>query len=98
MSIEAIGAIGVPLTMPALATTTAQPAPSVFDAMVDAVNGLNQQMRANDQAVQAVALGDAGELHQVMMNLEKTRLSFELALQVRNKALEAYQELMRMQV
>ena len=98
MSIEAIGAIGAPFTMPALAATTAQPAPGVFDAMVDAVNGLNQQMSANDQAVQALALGDTGELHQVMMNLEKTRLSFELALQVRNKALEAYQELMRMQV
>jgi flagellar hook-basal body complex protein FliE len=33
-----------------------------------------------------------------MMSLEKTRLTFELALQVRNKTLEAYQELMRMQV
>lgn len=98
MSIEAIGAIGAPLALPALSTTAAQPAQGVFDAMVDAVNGLNQQMRSNDQAVQALALGDTGELHQVMMNMEKTRLTFELALQVRNKALEAYQELMRMQV
>lgn len=98
MSIEAIGAIGAPFTMPALSTTTPQATPGVFDAMVDAVNGLNQQMRTNDQSVQALALGDTGELHTVMMNLEKTRLTFELALQVRNKALEAYQELMRMQV
>jgi flagellar hook-basal body complex protein FliE len=98
MSIEAIGAISAPLTMPALAAPAAQPGAGVFDAMVDAVNGLNQQMRTNDQAVQALALGDTGELHQVMMNLEKSRLTFELALQVRNKALEAYQELMRMQV
>ncbi len=98
MSIEAIGAIGAPFSLPALATTTAQPAPGVFDSMVDAVDGLNRQMRDNDQAVQALALGDTGELHKVMMNLEKTRLTFELALQVRNKALEAYQELMRMQV
>ncbi len=98
MSIEAIGAISAPLTMPAFSAPAAQPANGVFDAMVDAVNGLNQQMHGNDQAVQALALGDTGELHQVMMNMEKTRLTFELALQVRNKALEAYQELMRMQV
>lgn len=98
MSIEAIGAIATSVPLQGLAAPAVQPTPGVFDAMVDAVNGLNQQMYRNDQAVQAVALGDTGELHQVMMNMEKTRLTFELALQVRNKALEAYQELMRMQV
>jgi flagellar hook-basal body complex protein FliE len=33
-----------------------------------------------------------------MMSLEKAKLSFELALQVRNKLLEAYQDIMRMQI
>jgi flagellar hook-basal body complex protein FliE len=98
MSIEAIGPLTAPLSISEFNMPAVQPAPGVFDAMVDAVNGLNQQMIGNDQAVQSLALGDTGELHQVMMNMEKARLSFELALQVRNKALEAYQELMRMQV
>lgn len=98
MSIEAIGAIATPVALQGLSAPAAQPHAGVFDALVDATNALNQQMHHNDQAVQAVALGDTGELHTVMMNLEKTRLTFELALQVRNKALEAYQELMRMQV
>jgi len=52
----------------------------------------------SQQAVQQLALGNTDNLHRVMMNLEQTRLSFELALAVRNKALEAYQDLMRMQV
>jgi flagellar hook-basal body complex protein FliE len=55
-------------------------------------------MQANDQSIQQLALGGTDNLHQVMITLERTRLAFELALQVRNKALEAYQELMRMQV
>ena len=98
MSIEAIAAVGSPFTFQASATLAPQPAAGTFEALVDAVGNINDQMRSNDKAVQALALGETGNLHEVMMNLEKTRLTFELALAVRNKTLEAYQELMRMQV
>ena len=98
MSIEAIAAIDSPFTFQASAVAAPQRSGETFGAVLDAVNSLNEQMASNDQAVQAVALGETNNLHQVMMNLEKTRLTFELALQVRNKTLEAYQELMRMQV
>ena len=37
-------------------------------------------------------------LHHTVIGMEQTRLSFELMLAVRNKTLDAYQELMRMQV
>jgi flagellar hook-basal body complex protein FliE len=43
-------------------------------------------------------VGEQGNLHEVMIALEKAKLSFELILAVRNKSLEAYQELMRMQI
>lgn len=98
MSIEAIAAVDSPFSFRTGPVLAPQSATDSFSALVDAVSSLNRQMHGNDQAMQAVALGDTGNLHQVMMNLEKTRLTFELALQVRNKALEAYQELMRMQV
>ncbi|PTU68732.1 MULTISPECIES: flagellar hook-basal body complex protein FliE [Chromobacterium] len=45
-----------------------------------------------------VATGQAGSLHQVMLRMEETRMQFELFMQARNKVLEAYQEVMRMQV
>jgi flagellar hook-basal body complex protein FliE len=98
MSIEAIAAIGSPFTLQAGAALAPSPGAGAFQTLVDAVGNINEQMQANDKAVQAMALGDTGNLHEVMMNLEKTRLTFELALAVRNKTLEAYQELMRMQV
>jgi flagellar hook-basal body complex protein FliE len=98
MSIEAIAAIDSPFSFQATAALAPQRNDGVFQSLVDAVGNINEQMRTNDKAVQAMALGETGNLHEVMMNLEKTRLTFELALQVRNKTLEAYQELMRMQV
>jgi len=98
MSIEAIAAIGSPFTFQASTALAPQPSTGAFQGLVDAVGNINEQMRTNDKAVQAMALGETGNLHEVMMNLEKTRLTFELALAVRNKTLEAYQELMRMQV
>jgi flagellar hook-basal body complex protein FliE len=98
MTIEAIAALE-----PGVATAIGTPravtqADGTFNNLLESIEQLNGQMHANDQAVQNIALGEADNLHQVMMTLERTRLEFELALQVRNKALEAYQELMRMQV
>jgi len=72
--------------------------PSAFDTLVSQIAGVNEQMQVNTQAVQSVALGQTDNLHQVMMNLERTKLNFDLLLQVRNKVLDAYQELMRMQI
>jgi flagellar hook-basal body complex protein FliE len=45
-----------------------------------------------------LAAGDVGNLHQVMLRMEESRLSFQLMLQVRNRLLESYQDVMRMQV
>ena len=58
----------------------------------------NTQLIQADDGVRKLALGEADNLHQVMINLEKAKLSFELVVQVRNKLLDAYQELMRMQI
>lgn len=99
MSIEALSALGAAsLTATVPAAPVAQPAESAFSSMLDTIQDLSAQMKVNDQGVQSIALGETDNLHQVMMDMERTRLTFELMLQVRNKTLEAYQELMRMQV
>ena len=43
-------------------------------------------------------MGENTNIHQVMISLEKARMSMELVVQVRNKVLEAYQNVMQMQV
>ena len=99
MSIEAIAAVGLDAVgAVAPPASIVKAAPTAFETMLDSVEQLNESMRVNDRAIQQVALGETDNLHQVMMNMERTRLEFNLLLQVRNKAMEAYQELMRMQV
>lgn len=71
---------------------------SAFDSLVAAVNQLNTNLLASDQAVRSLALGHVENLHQTMMSLEETKLSLQLLLQVRSGALDAYQELTRMQI
>lgn len=63
-----------------------------------AVENLNQVNAQADEAVAQLAAGEPVELHDVMIAMEEADLSLWLALQVRNKLVEAYQEIQRMQV
>ena len=65
---------------------------------VDEMQSLNAQMVSAETGVQQLAAGTANNLHNVMLQIEQSRLAFQLTLQVRGKVLEAYQEVMRMQV
>jgi flagellar hook-basal body complex protein FliE len=51
-----------------------------------------------DKSIQNVQAGNTGGLHEAMIALEKADISFRTMLTVRNKLIEAYQEIMRMQV
>lgn len=64
----------------------------------DAVESVNTaQLQADHMATQ-LAAGERVDLHQVTIALERASIAFQLALQVRTKLLEAYQEVMRTQV
>lgn len=70
-----------------------------FGAWFDSqLNELNNQLSNSDMQLRKLAAGESNNIHEVMLSLEKAKLSFELVLQIRNKTLEAYQELMRMQI
>ena len=62
------------------------------------IASLNSDLEVSDTKLRELATGGTANLHDVMISLEKAKLSMELLLQVRNKALEAYQELMRTQL
>lgn len=59
---------------------------------------LNGQQAEVEAAAARLALGEGADLHEIVLAAEKANLSLELAIQIRNKALEAYQEIMRMPV
>ena len=69
-----------------------------FSGMVEqAMANLNNSQQAADQAVQSLAAGDADNLHTVMIRTSEAQLTLDLALQVRNKCLDAYNEVKNMQ-
>jgi flagellar hook-basal body complex protein FliE len=67
----------------------------VLSRAVASVNDL--QLDARDATV-AMASGTGGDSAQAFVTIEKANVSFQFALQIRNKLLEAYQEVMRMSV
>jgi flagellar hook-basal body complex protein FliE len=66
--------------------------------MGEMVTKVNDMQVDADKKIQSLASGEAKGLHEVMLSVEKASISFQFLNQVRNKAVEAYQEIMRMQV
>ena len=60
--------------------------------------GLDRATAAAEQSMSDLAAGKPVELHEVMISLEKARLSVQTFIQVRNRLVESYQDLMRMQM
>ena len=106
MNIDAIqGSVPVaPLDAPdwaagAASAGKAAPAGEVFGRLIgDGLAQVNGQLAASEVDLQRLATGEVQDLHHVMMRLEESRLSFQLLMQVRNRLLEAYQDVMKMQI
>ena len=62
------------------------------------VESLNQTLLTSDAVATEFALGGQMPVHDVMLSMEQARLTLQLAVEVRNRAVESYQELMRMQL
>ncbi len=67
-------------------------------ALANAVNGLNDQINGASDQAQQLAAGQTTDLTGVVMATEQASIELEVASQIRNKAVEAYQEIFRMQV
>jgi flagellar hook-basal body complex protein FliE len=99
MSIDAVAAIGGAQPVPPDGVIGVQPPTGMsFESVLGGLETLNTQLLSSQAATAKLAAGGPDSLHHTVMGMEQTRLSFELMLAVRNKVLDAYQELMRMQV
>jgi flagellar hook-basal body complex protein FliE len=85
---------------PAALRSPAAPADATSFATVlkDSLARVSQLQHDADDAIRSLATGGPSSLHDTMIALEKADLSFRLMMQVRNKIVEAYQEVLRMQV
>ena len=103
-AIAAIGAIQEPSLLPSVGVAGVGGAPQAaqgasFGSLVtQGVSQVNEQLNSSELALQQLAAGAPVNLHQVMIGLEESRMSFQLLMQVRNRLLEGYQSVMNMQV
>lgn len=59
---------------------------------------INDKQINGEHLLQDLASGKTDNIHHVMLSLEDAKLSLQLLIQVRNKLLEGYQDILRMQV
>jgi len=91
-----------PSGLPPISTPAGAPGAVPTDGFGTLLDGLVSSVDAKQSAAQAqtsqVLLGDSGQLHQSVIAMQEASVAFSLMVQVRNKLVESYQELMRMQV
>ncbi len=79
--------------------SAAKPAAGGFaETLNSAISQVNQAQVDADRAAERLHTGEAKNLHEVMITMEKADITLRLMVQMRNKAVDAYQEIMRMQV
>lgn len=80
-------------------TSSATGAPDFAEVLKSSINQVNAQQLQADEMARQYELGNTEvPLHEVMMSLQKASLSFQTMVQVRNKLVTAYQEVMNMPV
>ncbi len=91
-----------PVTMRATShlgeTIEKEPAKSFGTYLKDALSEVNQLQLESDRQNKLLAAGEVTDVSQVIVAGQKADIALQLTLQVRNRAMSAYQEIMRMQV
>jgi flagellar hook-basal body complex protein FliE len=85
----------LPFAMPAAMPVGGDAFSSLLGKMVSEVNA---QQQVSAQSVNALQSGQNVPLHQAVISMEEASVSFQLMVEVRNRLLESYQEIMRMQM
>lgn len=71
---------------------------SFKEFLKESIEKVNELQQNSKKLSEMFALGKVDNLHQVMISVEKASLALQLSIQIRNKLLDAYNELMRMQI
>jgi flagellar hook-basal body complex protein FliE len=77
---------------------SSEPGASFADTLKGAIDNVNQLQKASDKSAQDMATGRTDNVADVMIAAEKADIALRVMVQVRNKIIDAYQEIMKMQV
>ncbi|MDW2981773.1 flagellar hook-basal body complex protein FliE [Rhodanobacter sp. KK11] len=96
--IDAITSVTGAMPVPELAPRPIDSTGDFSRLLGEGLGALNTSLNAGDHALRAMAAGEAIPLHDVMIAMERARLDLQFAVEVRNRAVEAYQQLTQMQL
>lgn len=71
---------------------------SFIDTLREKLDGVNDKQLQAEDMTEKLIKGEDVDIHEVMLSTEEAKMSLELAVQIRNKIVEAYQEINRMQI
>ncbi|NPV72544.1 MAG: flagellar hook-basal body complex protein FliE [Pelotomaculum sp.] len=95
MQVQSVG----PALLPQPAGGKQEAGGSSFSEMLqDALKKVNDAQVKADNLARQLLTGEVQDIHQVTVAMQEARLTMQLAVEVRNKIIEAYQEISRMQV
>jgi flagellar hook-basal body complex protein FliE len=72
--------------------------PGFVDHLKATLENTNDLQHQAKTAMEELATGRNGNIHETLLSMSKAETSFKMVMQVRNKVLNAYQEIMRMQM
>ncbi|GIO26147.1 flagellar hook-basal body complex protein FliE [Ornithinibacillus bavariensis] len=71
---------------------------SFANVFKNAINDVNDLQNLSDKKTEALALGQINDLHDVMITAQKASITLEATVEIQRKVIDAYNEIMRMQV
>lgn len=80
------------------ATSPAEAQKKFADFLNNSLKEVNDLQIKSDVATERLATGQINDLHEVMIAAQKASIGLQATVEIRNKAIEAYQEMMRMQI
>lgn len=96
--INSFNAVSTPLNEVNKISDTGSGSVSFADMLKTAINNVNDLQINSDNLTNELAAGKTDNIHEVMIAGEKADLALQFTMQIRNKVLDAYTEIMRMQI
>ncbi|NLL12986.1 MAG: flagellar hook-basal body complex protein FliE [Fibrobacter sp.] len=72
--------------------------PSFKDTLNNFLSDVNEMQQKADQSIQKMVSGEITDVHQVMSSVEEASVAFNMMMEIRNKVMDAYQEIMRIRL
>ena len=72
--------------------------PSFKDTMKSFLSDVNEMQKNAGESIQKMVAGEINDVHQVMTSMEEANVAFNMMMEIRNKVMDAYQEIMRIRL